>query len=304
MPTPETVPNGTIACRDGVDHIFFDGYWIRYYEPPEESISEKKKLLDLLTRRTFHHTEPGINTPGDKLDEVRKAYERESDPQRKRVNAAMLAGALFNRATDIFTVIADLEEKGIHISKDDALMHQCSTCLSEALSLSDNVKHYSGEEGVDELWGEPVKVFTMPIADYYRSRYRKIAQAMREIDRLGRVIKETLCHLEWFHGAEPLIDNFILTAKNESEILRSDPDYLTVWPEFVSAGEKIIDFRADIPVGTRTSLERHIKRGTNLLHSGKELITWIANVRVPMPISTTRYLGKCEDYKKKTRRFP
>ncbi len=288
---------------DGVDHVFFDGYWIRYYEPPEESISEKKKLLDALTRRTFHHTEPGINTPGDKLDEVREAYERESDPQRKRVNAAMLAGALFNRATDIFTTIADLEEKGIHLARDDVLMHQCSDCLSEALSLSDNVKHYSGEEGVDELWGEPVKVFTMPIADYYCSRYRKIAQAMREIDQVGAVIKETFCHLDWFRGAEPLIDDFILIAKNESEILRSDPDYVTVWPEFVADGEKISDFRAEIPAGARTSLERHIKRGTNLLHSGKELITWIANVRVPMPVSTKRYLGKCEDYRKKTRRF-
>ena len=288
---------------DGVDHIFFDGYWIRYYEPPEESISEKKKLLDLLTRRTFHHTEPGINTPGGKLDEVREAYERESDPQRKRVNAAMLAGALFNRATDIFTIIADLEEKGIRLTKDDVLMHQCSACLSEALSLSGNVKHYSGEEGVDELWGEPVKVFTMPIADYYRSRYRKIAQALKEIDQIGTVLKETLCHLDWFRSAEPLIDDFILLAKNQSEILKRDPDYVTIWPEFVVNGEKIIDFRADIPAGARTSLERHIKRGTNLLHSGKELISWIANVRVPMPVSTKRYLGKCENYRKKTQRF-
>ena len=115
--------------------------------------------------------------------------------------------------------------------------------------------------------------------------------------------RRSTCHLDWFRSSEPLIDDFILLAKNESEILRSDPDYVTIWPEFVVNGEKIIDFRADIPAGTRTSLERHIKRGTNLLHSGKELITWIANVRVPMPVSTKRYLGKCEDYKKKTQRF-
>ena len=305
MSAPKTKPteNGTIENINGVDHIFYDDYWIRYYEPPKESLTEKKKLLDALTRRTFHHTEPGINTPGDKLDQVRAAYDRESDPQRKRVNAAMLAGALFNRATDIFTTIVDLEEKGIHITRDDDLMKQCSSCLSEALSLSGNVKHHSGEEGVDELWGEPVKVFTMPIADYYRSRYRKIAQAMRAIDQVGETINTTLCSLDWFKDAKPLVDDFILIAKNESEILRSDPDYLTIWPEFVADGEKLLQFRASIPDNASSGLERHIKRGTNLLLAGKDLITWIANVRVPMPVSTDHYLSKCADYRKKTRRF-
>ena len=297
------VENGTIENIDGISHIYFDQYWIRYYEPPQESLAEKKKLLDALTRRTFHHTEPGINTPGDKLDEVRAAYEKQQDVQRKRVNAAMLAGALFNRATDIFTTIVNLEEKGIRITRQDDLMKQCSSCLSEALSLSGNVKHYSGEEGVDELWGEPVKVFTMSIADYYRSRYRKIAQAMREIDRVGDTINQTLCTLDWFKNAKPLVDDYILIARNESEILRGDPDYLTIWPEFIADGEKLLEFRATIPKNASNSLERHIKRGTNLLRAGKDLITWIANVRVPMPVSTQHYLDKCADYQNKTRRF-
>ena len=305
MSARKTAPaeNGTIKAIDGVDHIFYDDYWIRYYEPPEESLSAKKRLLDALTRRTFHHTEPGINTPGEKLEEVRAAFERETDPQRKRVNAAMLAGALFNRATDIFTTIVDLEQRGIHITREDDLMRQCSSCLSEALSLSSNVKHHSGEEGVDELWGEPVKVFTMPIADYYSSRYRKIAQAMAEIDLVGRTILEPLCDLEWFEQAGPLVEDFMLIAKNESEILRSDPDYLVIWPEFVADGEKLQDFRAEIPEHAGSGLERHIKRGTKLLRDGKNLITWIASVRVPMPVSTRHYLEKCEHYQNSTRKF-
>ena len=305
MAAPKTVAveNGTIKDIDGVTHIFYDDYWIRYYEPPEETLSQKKKLLDALTRRTFHHTEPGINTPGDKLDEVREAHDLETDPQRKRVNAAMLAGALFNRATDIFTAIVDLEERGIRITRDDDLMKQCSACLSEALSLSGNVKHHSGEEGVDELWGEPVKVFTMTLADYYCSRYRKIAQAMREIDLVGETIRETFCQLDWFEGSRELVDDFIDIAKSESEILRSDPDYISIWPEFVADGEKILEYRARIPEGARNSLERHIKRGTNLLQAGKDLITWIANVRVPMPVSTRTYLEKCADYRSHTQKY-
>ncbi len=305
MATAKTTPieNGTIREINGHEHIFYDEYWIRYYRPPQETLAEKKKLLDALTRRTFHHTERGINTPGEKLDKVRAAYENESDPARKRVNAAMLAGALFNRATDIFTAIVDLEYSGIQITDDDDLMCQCSLCFTEALSLSENVRHYSGEEGVDELWGEPGKVFTMSIADYYCSRYRKIAQAMREIDCIGETIQSTLCYLHWFSRATPLIDDFINIAKCECEILRGDPKYLKVWPEFVADGEKIHAFRATIPEQASTEMERHIKHGTNLLHTGKNLIAWIASVRVPMPKSTTSYLKDCAKYHQSTKKF-
>ncbi len=297
------VKNGTIREVGGISQIFYDHYWIRYYPPPENSLRAKKLLLDALRRRTFHHTEAGINTPGDRLEAVRDAYEQQTDAQRKRVNAAMLAAALFNRATDIFTTIVDLEEKGIRITAQDDLMQQCSQCLSEALALSGNIKHHSGEEGIDELWGEPVKVFTMPIEDYYGSRYVKIAQAMREIERVGCSMNNAVCALEWFLGAKVLVDDFMLIAKKISEILRSDSDYLILWPEFVADGEKISDYRAAIPLGASNSLQRHIKRGTNLLHYGKDLITWIANARVPMPVSSQKFLDQCADYEKKTARY-
>lgn len=298
-----TFANGDLQQANGIQKIFYDGYWIRYYEPPAESFSAKKQLLDALTRRTFHHTEPGINTPGDRLGEVRKTYDEETDPQRKRVKAAMLAGSLFNRATDIFTAIVDLEERGIMVTENDDLMKQCESCLTEALSLCGNVRHYSGEEGVDELWGEPVKVFTMSIADYYLSRYRKIAQAMQDIDQIGEIIDATICSLPWFEGSYPLIEGFIEVAKSESEVFRSDPDYLRIWPEFVADGEKILNFQPRIPENASTCLERHIKRGFNLLCTGKNLITWIANIRVPMPASTEQYLKKCALYRENTVEF-
>ncbi|NKB76349.1 MAG: hypothetical protein GKR96_04725 [Gammaproteobacteria bacterium] len=215
----------------------------------------------------------------------------------------MLAGALFNRATDIFTTIVDLEQSGIHITRQDELMRQCSDCFSEALSLSQNVKHHSGEEGVDELWGEPVKVFTMSISDYYSSRYRKIAMAMREIDNIGQSIHKTLCNEPWFSQAADLIDDFISISKNECEVLRSDPDYFSIWPEFVADGEKITEFIADVPSDASIELERHIKRGVLLLRSGKDIISWIANVRVPMPVSTERYLSHCEKYHQHTKQL-
>ncbi|SVD44061.1 uncharacterized protein METZ01_LOCUS396915, partial [marine metagenome] len=90
------ITNGSRKEINGKPHIFYDGYWIRYYPPPDETLSAKRDLLLVLTRRTFHHTEPGINTPGNRVETARQAYESERAPERKRVNAAMLAGALFN----------------------------------------------------------------------------------------------------------------------------------------------------------------------------------------------------------------
>lgn len=154
--------NGTRSKIDGTPRIFYDGYWIRYYAPPDDSLSNRKTLIDSLTKRAFHHMEAGINTPGKRLEEARRDYESEADLQRKRVNAAMLAGALFNRATDLFTTIVDLGESGVMVSRSNELMRQCSQCFREALELGKQVKHHSGEEGIDELWGEPLKPLVHP----------------------------------------------------------------------------------------------------------------------------------------------
>ena len=64
----------------------------------------------------------------------------------------MLAGALFNRATDIFTNVVELAERGVFLSPTSDLMRKCGRCLKEALDLGEQVKHYSGHEGIDELW--------------------------------------------------------------------------------------------------------------------------------------------------------
>ena len=57
-----------------------------------------------------------------RLAEARAAYERETDPERKRVNGAMLAGALFNRAGDILTKVLDLRALGVVVVPNDPLI--------------------------------------------------------------------------------------------------------------------------------------------------------------------------------------
>src|SRR6516225_2863431 len=183
-----TLPLGTKQVIDGVPRVFYYGYWIKAYEAPADTLQAKKRLIEALTRRLFNHVEHGINVPGYRLDEARNSWETEADPARRRVKGAMLAGALFNRATDIFTKLVELQAVGVEISYDNALMRECGACLQEALELGRTVLHRSGEEGIDELWGEPFKAFSIPIESFYESRYIKIAQTMRDIDRVVEVL--------------------------------------------------------------------------------------------------------------------
>ncbi len=288
--------NGDVRNIDGNICIYFDGYWIRYYAPVEDNLVNKKYLIESLTRRTFHHTEPGINTPGEKLDLARESYEKESDPKRKRVNGAMLAGALFNRATDIFTLVVELAEKGVHISENNELMRECADCFKEALELGKSVKHHSGEEGIDELWGEPFKAFTMPIEKFYESRYIKIAQTMRDIDTISECMVTTFDSTDYFSGIGTLIYELAEAAKMEAETIRRDKAIFDVWPKFVAASEDLEEFEPNVPDVMSENMHRQVSDGLRLIDEGKEVLGFLSGARVPMPKTTQEYLDRCRRY--------
>ena len=292
-PSPE---DGDRRTSDDIEFVYFDGYWIRYYAPLQDTLANRKRLIDSLTRRAFHHTEAGINTPGNSLDRAREAYQKETDPQRKRVNAAMLAGALFNRATDLFTAIVDLGELGVQVSRNNELMRQCSDCFQEALALGKQVKHHSGCEGIDEVWGEPFKAFTMPIADFYQSRFIKIAQGMREIDRVADCMREVFCRRPLFEGLEELVVNYATAARQAAETMKKDPLIFQVWPNFVSLGERLDAFRPILPPDADQMLRMRMAYGRDLIQEGRRLISYIASARVPMPKSTQAYIDKSQRY--------
>lgn len=288
--------NGDVRNIDGNICIYFDGYWIRYYAPVEDNLVNKKYLIESLTRRTFHHTEPGINTPGEKLDLAREAYVKESDPKRKRVNGAMLAGALFNRATDIFTLVVELAEKGVHISENNELMRECADCFKEALELGKSVKHHSGEEGIDELWGEPFKAFTMPIEKFYASRYIKIAQTMRDIDIISECMVKTFDSTDYFSGIGTLIYELAEAAKMEAETIRRDKAIFDVWPKFVAASEDLEEFEPNVPDVMSEDMHRQVADGLRLINEGKDVLGFLSGARVPMPKTTQEYLERCRRY--------
>ena len=204
-----------------------------------------------------------------------------------------------NRATDIFTSIVELAAKGIETSPDNELMRECEACFVEALKLGKTVKHYSGHEGIDELWGEPLKAFSMSMADCYESRYAKIAQTMRDIDRVADAIVEQVEGDERLRGARPLVLAFARAAKDETETMRTDVATFDVWPEFVACEERLLDFRPPGPVPSEESVQRRVEDGLRLLREGANLLTYLAGARVPMPKSTREFLDLCRRYRER-----
>ncbi len=296
----DSIEDGFRKVINGVPSAYYDGYWIKYYEPPVENLSAKKRLIQALTRRLFNHMEHGINIPGKKLDVVRAAYDAETDPRKKRVKGAMLAGALFNRASDIFSHLVELEDCGVAITPDNDLMHNCGLCLREALEFGKMVKHRNGDEGIDELWGEPFKAFIMSIEDFYKSRYVKIAMTMKNIDQTAEYMIRCISSDPRFEGLEQLILNYAQMARRKCEILVTDKDILDVWSNFVVAGEEITSFTPKIVSEEQDYPAVDVIDSQHLLKEGVRLIAFITRARTPMPKSTDKYLKECSRYKSRT----
>jgi hypothetical protein len=292
----ENLP-GTKRLIDGRWRIFYDGYWIKFYDVPADTLLGKKRLIEALTRRLFNHVEHGLNVPGARLDEARRAYEAEVDPRRRRVKGGMLAGALFNRAADVITKLVELQAVGVAIHPDNELMRQCGEHLQEALTLGKMVLHRSGEEGIDELWGEPFKAFAFPMEDFYTSRYLKIAMTMREIDEIAAELIDVCGSLPPFVGISPLIIDFARAAQSKCDTLRTDDDIFDVWTTFVVSGESLSGFQPQLSPNATAVEQRAVVEGTQLVRSAKDLISYIARARVCMPKSTRELIGGLRRYR-------
>lgn len=291
--------DGARRIIGGKERVFYCGYWIKTYPVPADTLGAKKQLIEALTRRLFNHTEHGLNIPGTRLREARESYQAETDPARQRVKAAMLAGALFNRATEIFRKLVELQEAGVEIRSDDALMRECGRCLLEAMELGKFVLHRSGEEGIDELWGEPFRAFSVPIEDFYECRYVKIGQTMRDIDRIGDAMVANFSRIPLFEGIEASVRDFAAVARTKAETLRTDPDIFDVWSQLVAAGEHLANFTPQQPQGAsgRRQHRLHgVSDGLQLIRNGRDLVFYIARARTPMPKSTREYIERLETY--------
>jgi hypothetical protein len=212
----------------------------------------------------------------------------------------MLAGALFNRATEVFTKLVEIQALGVEITADNALLSECGEHFKEALELGKLVLHRSGEEGIDELWGEPLKAFSFPVEDFYKNRYIKISQAMRDIDRICDELLRTFAGLDAFQGVQG-VDNTVRelarAAKTKTETLRTDADIFEVWASFAVALEGVgkVDPTADDSQGVAST--QATSDGVALLRRGRDLISDITRARVSMPKSTAAFLDRCREFR-------
>jgi hypothetical protein len=293
----DAIPAGTQRLIDGRMRVFYNGYWVKAYEVPADTLLAKKRLIEALTRRLFNHVEHGLNIPGHRLDEARAAFEKETDPPRQRIKGAMLAGALFNRATAIFTKLVEIQTFGVKVDFDNALMRECGDHLQEALALATMVLHRSGEEGLDELWGEPFKAFAFPIEEFYKSRYLKIAMTMEAIALIRDELVEGLAWSSTFAGIEPLICDFAHAAQVKTETLRTDPEIFDVWTSFVVSAEKLVAFRP-VMLGGGSAEEQRAQQGLELVRAGKEIISHVTRARVPMPKTTGEFIERLRRYRR------
>jgi hypothetical protein len=178
-------------------------------------------------------------------------------------------------------------------------MHTCGLCLREALEFGKLVKHRNGDEGIDELWGEPFKAFIMPIDDFYESRYVKIAMTMKNIDQAAEYMAGCISEDPRFPGLDQFLLEYARTARRKCETLRTDDDIYDVWSDFVVAGESVTEFEpVDVPIGYDQPLVDVIDV-KHMLKTGVRLIAFITRARTPMPVSTENFLNECERYKKR-----
>jgi hypothetical protein len=292
----ESIEAGARRVIDGVERVYHDGYWVRTYPAPKDSLAQKKLLIEALTRRLFNHTEYGLDVPGNRMEAARAAYEAEDDPAKKRVKGAMYAGSLFNRAADIFRQLVELERAGIAMEPSSDLMRECGRCLQTAYGLCRLVLHRSGEEGIDELWGEPFRAFTIPIEDFYDCRYIKIAQSMRDIDRIADALAGTVGAMPAFDGLAPRVREFAAAARIKAETLRTDGDVFDVWADFVAAGERLVDFKPLLGQSPDAAQLLAVDIAGRLIRSGRDLIFYIARARVSMPKSTAALVARCSRF--------
>jgi hypothetical protein len=165
--------------------------------------------------------------------------------------------------------------------------------LQESLALGKMVLHRSGEEGIDELWGEPFKAFAFPIEEFYRSRYLKIAMTMRAIDAIGAALLNTIALLPPFSPLVPVVHEFVAVAKHKTETLRTDPEVFEVWSSFVVASETLCGFQPVLPPGSVPDAAL-CSQFSELLAAGAVLVSSMARARVPMPKSTRAFIERCE----------
>ena len=124
---------------------------------------------------------------------------------------------------------------------------------------------------------------------------------MRDIDSIAEALERVMAAEPGFKGIDSRISAFAAAARLETETMRTDPAIFEVWPEFVACGEQIEEFTPSLPGEANDGQRQRAREGLRLLRDGKELVTYLAGARVPMPKSTRHFLARVEEYREDRR---
>ncbi len=125
---------------------------------------------------------------------------------------------------------------------------------------------------------------------------------MEAIDEVADHMVSTFKAIPGFDKTAGSILDYARAARQESEIMKSDPDFFYSWPEFVTLAARIKHFEPTIN-SDKTNLEEVHGWAKRLLSEGVDLISYMAGVRVPMPKSTREYLEKLDQCSSATKKL-
>ena len=173
---------------------------------------------------------------------------------------------------------------------------ECGRCFLEALELGKNIKLGDGGEGVDELWGEPFRVFSMPIDEFFKTRYIKIAQTMSEIDQIADALRKVIDQYTLFDDMEDMLLELAETAKLACETIRTDPVIFDVWPRYIAAKEAYEEHMVNLLVGKKSREYLQYLDAYQLIKYGGALLIKLATLRVPIPNSVRDFSQRCNEF--------
>ena len=88
-------------------------------------------------------------------------------------------------------------------------------------------------------------------------------------------------------------------SKTEVETMRRDEAIYEVWPRYVASKEALTNFKpCGLKHNTQEDSLRYWEDGLRLLQMGKEVISHLSGVRVPMLVTTQNFMATCDLYEK------
>jgi len=306
--------------KSGVSRMFVDKNWVRHYElPTETSIRaqhekeglkgdalehrvmhdvsmEKVGLIERMRRRLFANSEDGLAfvTKPDQIDNIRSDYESAEAPEEKRVLGSLLAGGLFNQGAELYKGLASIQAHtpGVDIS---STRKQCGELFSEALKLGQKHVHHRNqrpEQGMAEMWGEPLKAFSQPLEDFYQSRYQKIATAMDNIDDIVQAVRGLTGKTKGCQELGKIADNYGKAAKALMETSKEDPAHLGLLADFKISHSKMREYEPTLPPSFPKDakldmVEHHADHVQPVIREAARAIRYITEARVEMPSMTS-----------------